>query len=218
MRTSLPMRRGAILLAAALLAAACDRQPSAGIDPDGEEAVAPPATPDTRPLTEGLAMWRADGFTLLVPEDADIVPREVDPPARWSAILAGPGFLQEGEGGALQAGPPAYRVDVATYEKPDTLDLEEWVAARGGQRGEAGGTGPVTIPLAGEPAVRTGAGPGETGTASYWLERQGLVVELRLEEEPESPLDGIQRHVQSLILSTFRWSEEPGPGAVAGSR
>jgi hypothetical protein len=60
--------------------------------------------------------------------------------------------------------------------------------------------------------VRTGAGPGETGPASYWLEREGQVVELRLDEEPESPLDGIQRHIQSLILSTFRWSGETGPG------
>ena len=211
MRTSLLMRRGAILFAAALLAPACDRgQPSAGVEPDGEEAAAPPAAPDTRPLTEGLAVWRADGFTLLVPEDADIVPREVDPPARWGAILAGPGFLQEGEGGALQAGPPAYRVDVATYEKPDTIDLGDWVAARVGERGDTASMSPVTIPLAGEAAVRTGAAPGETGPASYWLEREGLVVELRLDEEPESPLDGIQRHVQSLILSTFRWSEGTG--------
>jgi hypothetical protein len=209
MRTSLPIPRGAILFAAALLAPACDRgQPSAGVEPDGEEAVAPAAAPDTRPLTEGLAVWRADGFTLLVPEDADIVPREVDPPARWGAILAGPGFLQEGKGGALQAGPPAYRVDVATYEKQDTLDLEEWVAARVDERGEAGNTAPVTIPLAGEAAIRTGAAPGETGPASYWLEREGLVIELHLEEEPDSPLDGIQRHLQSLILSTFQWSGE----------
>jgi hypothetical protein len=215
MRTSLLIRRLAIVFAVTLLGPACDRgQPSAGVKPEGEEAApaAPPAAPDTRPLTEGLAVWRADGFTLLVPEDADIVPREVDPPARWGAILAGPGFLREGQGGALQAGPPAYRVDVATYGKPDTLDLEEWVAARVDERGEAGNTEPVTIPLAGEAAVRTGAGPGETGPASYWLEREGQVVELRLEEEPESPLDGIQRHVQSLILSTFRWSGETRPG------
>jgi hypothetical protein len=201
------MWRGAILLAAALLAPACDRgQPSAGVEPGGAETAPPAAAPETRPLTEGLALWRADGFTLLVPEDADVVPRKVDPPARWGAILAGPGFLQQGEGGAPQAGPPAYRVDVATYEKPDTIDLEAWVVARLGEGAEAGTSAPVTIPLAGEAAVRIGARPGEAGPTSYWLEREGLVVELRLEEEPESPLAGIQRHVQSLILSTFRWS------------
>jgi hypothetical protein len=33
-----------------------------------------------------------------------------------------------------------------------------------------------------------------------------MIVEFRLVEEPGSPLGGIQRHVQSLILSTFRWS------------
>jgi hypothetical protein len=207
MQISLPMGRGAILLAAALFVLSCDRgQPPADVEPDGDETAVPPPAPETRPLTEGLAVWRADGFTLLVPEDADIVPRDADPPARWSAILAGPGFLQEGAGGAPQAGPPAYRVDLATYEKPDTIDLGEWVAARLGERGEVESAPPVTIPLAGEPAVRTGAAPGETGSTSYWLERDGLVVELRLEDEPESPLDGIQRHVQSLILSTFRWS------------
>jgi hypothetical protein len=48
------------------------------------------------------------------------------------------------------------------------------------------------------------------GSASYWLERDGLVVELRLEEEPGSPLNGIQRHMQSLILATFRWSAQTG--------
>jgi hypothetical protein len=209
MQIRLPMARGAILLAPALLALSCDRgKPSAGVEPGGEET----AAPETRRMTEGLAVWRADGFTLLVPEDADIVPREADPPARWSAILAGPGFLQEGVGGTPQAGPPAYRVDLATYEKPDTIDLEEWIAARLGERGAVESAPPVTMPLAGEPAVRTGAAPGEVGSTSYWLEREGLVVELRLEEEPESPLDGIQRHVQSLILSTFRWSGDPAGG------
>lgn len=206
MQLGLPTRRDATLLAAALFALTCDRgQPSAGVEAGGEESAAP-AAPETRPLTEGLAVWRADGFTLLVPEDADIVRRDADPPARWSAILAGPGFLEEGAAGAPRAGPPAYRVDLATYEKPDTIDLEEWVVARLGERGEVGSAPPITIPLAGEPAVRTGAAPGEAGPTSYWLAREGLVVELRLEEEPESPLEGIQRHVQSLILSTFRWS------------
>jgi hypothetical protein len=145
-----------------------------------------------------------------VPEDADIVPSEVDPPARWGAILAGPGFFVEGEGGARQPGPPAYRLDVATYEKPDTVALEAWVSSRIAERGEVAGRDPVTIPIAGEAAVRTGAGPGEVGSASYWLERDGLVVELRLEEEPGSPLNGIQRHMQSLILATFRWSAQTG--------
>ncbi|CAN5783360.1 hypothetical protein BH20GEM1_BH20GEM1_23180 [soil metagenome] len=156
-----------------------------------------------------VALWRADGFTMLVPEDADIVPRDPDPPATWAAILAGPGFVREGEGGVRQPGPPAYRVDAATYAKPDTAEIEAWVAARLAERGEAGGPG-VIVPLAGERAFRTGVAPGVAGAASYWLERQGKVIELRLEEEPESPLGGIQRHVQSLILSTFRWSGEPG--------
>ena len=38
------------------------------------------------------------------------------------------------------------------------------------------------------------------------------LVEFRLEEEPESPLAGIQRHMQSLILSTFRWSDAVATG------
>ena len=72
----------------------------------------------------------------------------------------------------------------------------------------AGGDAGITVALAGESALRTGSAPGLAGTASYWLERNGKVVELRLEEEPESPLSGIQRHIQSLMLSTFRWSGE----------
>ena len=109
--------------------------------------------------------------------------------------------------GVQQPGPPTYRLDVATYDLPEGQTLETWVASRLAERGEAASSAAITIPLAGEPALRTGATPNEAGSASYWLERDGLVVEIRLDEEPESPLGGIQRHVQSLILSTFRWSE-----------
>jgi hypothetical protein len=202
------MKRRALLLAAILTAVACDRgeeAPGAGPAESGR-AEEPAAAPETRPLTDGLALWRADGFTLLVPERADIVPRTAQAPETWAAILAGPGFIREGEGGEPQPGPPAYRVDAATYAKPDTIELETWVAARLAERGENAAAPGVTIPLAGEPALRTGAAPNEAGPVSYWLERNGKVVEFRLEEEPESPLSGIQRHVQSLILSTFRWS------------
>jgi hypothetical protein len=118
----------------------------------------------------------------------------------------------------MQPGPPAYRLDAATYAKPDTVALEDWVAARLAERGEAGGEAGITVALAGEPALRTGSPPGFAGTASYWLERNGKVVELRLEEEPVSPLSGIQRHIQSLILSTFRWSGEEGSPESAEAR
>jgi len=205
------MRSRAILLVVALAVAACE--PGAGPGEAGrvpaDSAGEPEAAPETRALTEGLALWRGDGFTMLVPQDADIVPQDPDPPATWATILAGPGFLREGEGGVPQPGPPAYRVDAATYAKPDSVELEAWVTARLAERGEGAGGSAVIVPLAGERAFRTGAAPGAAGTASYWLEREGKVVELRLEEEPESPLAGIQRHVQSLILSTFRWSGEP---------
>jgi hypothetical protein len=203
--------RGSILLAAALAAASCDRNgeaPGAGPSEPGPSEE-PVVVPETRPLTEGLALWRADGFTMLVPESADIVPRDPRPPETWAAILAGPGFLRQLEGGATQPGPPAYRVDVATYAKPDTTEFETWVAARLAERGQDAGVPAITVPLAGEPALRTGAAPNEEGPVSYWLEREGKIVEFRLEEEPESPLGAIQRHVQSLILSTFRWSGEP---------
>jgi hypothetical protein len=101
-------------------------------------------------------------------------------------------------------------VDAATYSKPDSVELDSWVAARLAERGEDAGAPGVIVPVAGERAIRTGVAPGVAGSASYWLEREGKVVEFRLEEEPESPLSGIQRHVQSLILSTFRWSGEAG--------
>jgi hypothetical protein len=166
------------------------------------------AGPETRALTEGLALWRANGFTMLVPERADIVPQTAEAPETWAAILAGPGFVREVDG-VQQPGPPTYRVDAATYDLPQGQTLETWVAARLAERGEAVSSAAITIPLAGEPALRTGAAPNEAGGTSYWLERNGRIVELRLEEEPESPLGGIQRHVQSLILSTFRWSEAP---------
>jgi hypothetical protein len=199
-----------ILLALALAAAACERGTDEGpgeaarVGAGGSEGVE--AEPETRALTEGLAMWRANGFTMLVPESADIIPRRTEPPATWGSILAGPGFVREVEGGR-EAGPPAYRLDATTYEKPDTIALEAWVAARLAERGESAGPG-VTVAIAGEPALRTGAAPREPGPASYWLEREGTVVEFHLTEEPESPLAGIQRHMQSLMLSTFRWSEE----------
>lgn len=208
MKTTLPT-----LLAAALFAAACEQSPDRGPGEAGRagvdgETVAPP---ETRPLTEGLAVWRADGFTLLVPEAADIVPRRAEAPETWGAILAGPGFVREVEGGGTEAGPPAYRVDVATYAKPDSIALDAWVEARLAERGEEAGAPGFTVALAGESAHRTGAAPRESGPASYWLERDGKVVELRLSEEPESPLAGIQRHMQSLILSTFRWSQSGAP-------
>ena len=169
------------------------------------------AAPEVRALTDGLAVWRADGFTMLVPDDADVVPTDPEGPAAWAVIVAGPGFVREVDG-LRQPGPPAYRLDAATYAKPDTVDLEEWVAARLAERGETGPAG-ITVPIAGEPALRTGSAAGIAGTASYWLERNGKVVELRLEEEPESPLSGIQRHIQSLMLSTFRWSGDPEESA-----
>ena len=203
MRTSL-----VILLASvpfAISAAACDR----AAERDQADVPADTVAPEVRALTDGLAMWRADGFTMLVPDDADIVPTEPDAPATWAVIVAGPGFVREVDG-QRQPGPPAYRLDAATYAKPDTVALEDWVTARLTERGEAGGVAGITVPLAGESALRTGAAPGLAGSASYWLERNGKVVELRLEEEPESPLSGIQRHIQSLMLSTFRWSEESG--------
>lgn len=195
-----------LLLLPALLAAAL---PGCAEDAPGPApAEAPTEGPaEVRDLTEGLAVWRADGFTLLVPEGADIVPRKAEPPETWAAILAGPGFVQEIDG-ARVPGPPAYRLDAATYAGPDTIALETWVAARLAERGEDGAAG-VRVALAGESALRTGAPPGEEGSTSYWLERGGKVVELRLEPEPESPLDAIQRHLQSLVLSTFRWSREP---------
>lgn len=206
------MRGRAILCVVAMALAACE--PGAGPGEAGrvpaEDASEPEAVPETRAHTEGLALWRADGFTMLVPEEADIVPQDPDPPATWTAILAGPGFIQEGAGGVPQPGPPAYRVDAATYAKPDSVELEAWVAARLAERGEDAGGAGVIVPVAGERAFRTGVAPGAAGAASYWLEREGKVVELRLEEEPESPLSAIQRHVQSLILSTFRWSGETG--------
>ena len=173
----------------------------------GADAGDTAAAPETRASTEGLALWRANGFTMLVPERADIVPQTAQAPQTWAAILAGPGFVREVDG-VQQPGPPTYRVDAATYDLPQGQTLETWVAARLAERGEAASSAAVTIPLAGEPALRTGAAPNEAGAASYWLERDGLVVEIRVEEEPESPLGAIQRHVQSLILSTFRWSEE----------
>jgi hypothetical protein len=209
------MRGRAILLVGAMTVAACEPGAEPGevgrfpADSAGEPAPAP----ETRALTEGLALWRADGFTMLVPLEADIVPQDPDPPATWSTIVAGPGFFQEGAGGVRQPGPPTYRVDAATYSKPDSLELGAWVAARLAERGEDTGEPGVVVPLAGERAFRTGVAPGAAGAASYWLERDGKVVELRLEEEPESPLGGIQRHVQSLILSTFRWSGSATSGA-----
>lgn len=166
------------------------------------------SAPEVRALTDGLALWRADGFTMLVPDDADIVPTEPTAPATWAVIVAGPGFVREVDG-LRQPGPPAYRLDAATYAKPDTVALADWVAARLAERGEARGAAGITVPLAGESALRTGSAPGLEGSASYWLERKGKVVELKLDEEPESPLSGIQRHIQSLMLSTFRWSGEP---------
>ena len=190
------------LALAAPLAGCGDPAPEAG---PGDEPAA--ARPETRALTDGLALWRADGFTLLVPEAADIVPQKPEPPETWTTILAGPGFVREVDGVTVP-GPPAYRLDATTYAKPDTADLEGWVAARLSERGEESAAG-VRVPLAGEPALRTGAPPGQEGATSYWLEREGKVVEFRLEEEPESPLGALQRHVQSLILSTFRWSGEP---------
>ena len=196
----------------AVAAAACARDETGEGAPDeavraGADAGDTAAAPETRALTEGLALWRANGFTMLVPERADIVPRTAEAPQTWAAILAGPGFVREVDG-VQQPGPPTYRLDAATYDLPQGQTLETWVAGRLAERGEAASSAAVTIPLAGEPALRTGAGPNEAGAVSYWLERNGRIVELRLEEEPESPLGGIQRHVQSLILSTFRWSEE----------
>lgn len=213
------MRNRAILLAVAIVAACepgaeSEAGPGEGGRVEADSAGEPAAAAETRALTEGLALWRADGFTMLVPQDADIVPQDPDPPATWATILAGPGFVQEGEGGVPQPGPPAYRVDAATYVKPDSVELEAWVAARLTERGEDAIEPAVTVPLAGEPALRTGVAPGAAGTTSYWLEREGKVVELRLEEEAESPLGAIQRHVQSLILSTFRWSESAASGEM----
>ena len=195
------MRIGSLLpcLLVVALVACGGETPEPGPDSGPVEGPA-----ETRPLTEGLAVWRADGFTLLVPEGADILPRKAEPPETWAGILAGPGVVQEIDGTRVP-GPPAYRLDAATYEKPDSLALETWVAELRGDDGAAG----VRVALAGEPALRTGAPPGEEGLTSYWLERGGKVVELRLEPQPESPLDAIQRHLQSLVLSTFRWSPEP---------
>lgn len=209
------MTRISVLLAATLAATACERDGDAGpgeaarVGAGGSEGVE--TALETRALTEGLAMWRANGFTMLVPESADIVPRPTEPPATWGSILAGPGFVREVEGGR-EAGPPAYRLDATTYEKPDTVALEAWVAERLAERGETVPDPGVTVAIAGEAALRTGAAPREPGAASYWLERDGTVVEFRLTEEPESPLAGIQRHMQSLMLSTFRWSEEGSSG------
>lgn len=205
----------AILLAVAAAAvAACQR----AADTDRAEAPADSATaPETRAMTEGLALWRADGFTMLVPDDADVVPTDPQPPATWAVIVAGPGFVREVDG-VRRPGPPAYRLDAATYAKPDSAALQDWVAARLAERGQAGGEAGITVALAGEPALRTGTAPGIAGTASYWLERNGKVVELRLDEEPESPLSGIQRHIQSLMLSTFRWSGEPEAPESAEAR
>ena len=203
MRTSIAIPLAAMT---AVLAAACDR------GADGGQAGAPAdsvSAPEVRALTDGLAVWRADGFTMLVPDDADVVPTDPEAPATWAVIVAGPGFVREVDG-LRQPGPPAYRLDAATYTKPDTVELEEWVAARLAERGGPGGAAGITVALAGESALRTGSAPGLAGTASYWLERDGKVVELRLEEEPESPLSGIQRHIQSLMLSTFRWSGDAG--------
>ena len=205
---------GSILLAATLVVAGCERGRDGGpgeaarVGAGGTEGGQ--AAPETRALTEGLAMWRANGFTMLVPESADILPRETEPPATWGSILAGPGFVREVEGGR-EAGPPAYRLDATTYEKPDSIDLEAWVAERLAERGESAAPG-VTVAVAGEPALRTGSSSREPGPASYWLEREGTVIEFRLTEEPESPLAGIQRHMQSLILSTFRWSDAVASG------
>ena len=67
---------------------------------------------------------------MLVPETADVIPRRAEGDERWAAILAGPGFVRETEEGGTEPGPPAYRIDVATYDKPDTLELETWVSAR----------------------------------------------------------------------------------------
>jgi hypothetical protein len=201
------MRVAGIALAAIAILACGDSGAGDGAPAEAARAGAAAVTPpETRALTEGLALWRANGFTLLVPERADIVPRTAEAPQTWAAILAGPGFVREVDG-VQQPGPPAYRVDVATYELPPGQTLETWVAARLVARGDSAAAGAgVTMPLAGEAALRTGAAPNEAGPVSYWLERDGIVVEFRLEEEPDSPLGGIQRHVQSLILSTFRWS------------
>ena len=207
------------LLAVLAAATACESTPpgDAGSQADSVAQIA-----ETRALTEGLALWRADGFTMLVPETADVIPRRAQDDERWAAIIAGPGFVRETEDGGTEPGPPAYRIDVATYDKPDTLELETWVSARPAPASAPEGmTNPgeerpdppaVTVAVAGEPALRVGAASREPGPVSYWLERGETVVEFRLSEEPESPLAGIQRHVQSLILSTFRWSPEAGAG------
>lgn len=199
MRSRLPL----LITAAVALACGDGDAPAPEPEPDAGPESGPA---ETRPLTEGLALWRADGFTLLVPEGADVVPRKPEASETWAGILAGPGFLREVDG-ATVPGPPAYRMDLVTYAKPDTASLEEWVAARLAERGEDAPPG-IRVPLAGEGALRTGAPPGEAGPTTYWLERGGKVVELRLAEEPESPLAGIQRHLLALVLSTFRWSGE----------
>jgi hypothetical protein len=208
-----------LLAAAAAVVPGCQRAPET--DPAGAPADSATA-PEVRAMTEGLALWRADGFTMLVPDDADVVPTDPEPPATWAVIVAGPGFVREVDG-LRQPGPPAYRLDAATYAKPDSVPLQDWVAARLAERGRTGGEGQtggeagITVALAGEPALRTGTAPGIEGTASYWLERNGKVVELKLDEEPESPLSGIQRHIQSLMLSTFEWSGQSESGEPAAA-
>jgi hypothetical protein len=201
------MRKFSMLFAAALVAwvgAGCER----AVESDSASAPADSSVaPEVRALTDGLAVWRADGFTMHVPDDADVVPTDPVAPATWAVIVAGPGFVREVDGRRMP-GPPAYRLDAATYVKPDTVALEGWVAARLAERGQSSAEPGVTVALAGEAALRTGSPPGIEGTASYWLERNGKVVELKLDEEPESPLSGIQRHIQSLMLSTFEWSGE----------
>ena len=93
---------------------ACDRPAETG--QAGARVETTPG-PDVRALTDGLAMWRADGFTMLVPDDADVVPTDPTAPATWAVIVAGPGFVREVDG-LRQPGPPAYRLDAATYAKP----------------------------------------------------------------------------------------------------
>lgn len=209
MRTSITI----LLAAGTALLSGCDRGDSDG--QAGAPADSVPG-PEVRALTDGLAVWRADGFTMLVPDDADVVPTEPQAPATWAVIVAGPGFVREVDGQRMP-GPPAYRLDAATYAKPDTVELEAWVASRLAEREDTGAGESVTVGLAGEPALRTGTAPGIEGTASYWLERNGKVVELKLDEEPESPLSGIQRHIQSLMLSTFRWSGDSEPSGESAA-
>ena len=218
-----------LTLAAPLALAACGVDIARARQGEAEDYAPPslavaaytPAAPGRHESAPGESQ-ALDGeeFTLRYPGDATVRPLEADAvPGATSALeIRGP-ELRDSEGEPIE-GSASYSFEVVSYQNPDALSLDAWLARHREQENGHDALRAARLPAAGEPAdaptsasvgglpaLRESRFGGDCQLVRYYVARGTRVVALRY---ADFPVEGDSLNPENLrtygrLMNSFHW-------------